>query len=60
MPMVKSLISAALAASPDWQRSIRILTYHIIHNALPIAPDVKLLLRDVRCSVINIVITMLF
>ncbi len=33
MPMVKSLISVVLAVSPDWQRSIRILAYHIIHNA---------------------------
>ncbi len=33
MPMVKSLIPVVLAASPDWLRSIRILSYHIIHNA---------------------------
>ncbi len=48
MPMVKFLISVVLAVAPDWQRSIRILAYRIIHNAAAYRSHCKT--ADRRCS----------
>ena len=33
LPMLKRMISSALSLSPDWNRTICIIRYHIIHNA---------------------------